>query len=58
MWENILIWVLVVAAGLIGLGWVYKILTGQKGSGYEWGCAACPLRKGCDSPSFSHFKAG
>ena len=56
MWENILIWFIVAAAGLIDLRWVYKMLTGQRGGGCGCGCAACPLRHGCDSPGFSHFQ--
>jgi hypothetical protein len=53
MWQNILIWVIVAAVGLICLRWVYKTLTNQKGGGCGCGSATCPLRNGGDAQSFS-----
>jgi hypothetical protein len=49
MWENILIWVIVAAVGLICLRWVYKTLTGKPSSGCGCGSTTCPLKDGCDA---------
>lgn len=50
MWQNILVWVIVAAVGLICLRWVYKALAGQKGGGCGCGHATCLLRHDGDSP--------
>jgi len=53
MWENILIWMIVAAVGLICLRWIYQTLTGQPGGGCGCGSDTCPLREGCDAQNFS-----
>lgn len=57
MWENILIWAIVAAVGLICLRWVYKTLTGKPGGGCGCGSATCPQRHDCDSPSSSFSRS-